>query len=96
MKTVDLLRDTVSIKKVTEFANLSINTVTRILDTIGYTCPKLGEFISIDEFKGNAETGENQCILVDLKKRTLMDIRTQFHLSESFRKINRPERYRVK
>ena len=99
MKTVDLLRDTVSIKKVAEFTNLSINTVTRILDTIGYTCPKLGESISIDEFKGNAETGKYQCILVDPKKRTIMDIlpdRTQYHLSEYFRKINRPERYRVK
>ena len=99
MKTVDLLRDTISIKKVAEMTNLSTNTVIRILDTIGYDCPKLGDSISIDEFKGNAETGKYQCILVDPKKRTIMDIlpdRTQPHLSEYFRKINRPERYRVK
>ena len=99
MKTVDLLRNTVSIKKVAEITNLSINTVIRILDTIGYDCPKLGDSISIDEFKGNAETGKYQCILVNPKKRTILDIlpdRTQPHLSEYFRKINRSERYRVK
>jgi len=99
MKTVDLLRDTVSIKKVAEFTSLSTNTVIRILDTIGYDCPKLGDSISIDEFKGNAETGKYQCILVNPKKRTIMDIlpdRTKSHLSEYFRKINRADRYRVK
>lgn len=99
MKTVDLLRNTVSIKKVAEITNLSINTVIRILDTIGYDCPKLGDSISIDEFKGNAETGKYQCILVNPKKRTILDIllnRTHPHLSEYFRKINGSERYRVK
>ena len=99
MKTVDLLRDTISIKKVAEMTNLSTNTVIRILDTIGYDCPKLGDSISIDEFKGNAETGKYQCILVNPKKRTILDIlpdRRQPHLSEYFRKISRPERYRVK
>lgn len=99
MKTVDLLRDTISIKKVAELTSLSINTVIRILDTIGYDCPKLGDSISIDEFKGNAETGKYQCILVNPKKRIIMDIlpdRTKSHLSEYFRKINRAERYRVK
>ena len=73
--------------------------MTRILDTIGYDFPKLGDAISIDEFKGNAETGKYQCILVNPKKRTIMDIfpdRTKSHLSEYFRKINRADRYRVK
>lgn len=99
MKTADLLRDTVSIKKVAELTNLSTNTVTRILDTISYSCPKLGDSISIDEFKGNAETGKYQCILVDPKKRSILDIlpdRTQNQLSGYFRNINRSERYRVK
>jgi transposase len=99
MKTADLLRDTVSIKKVAELTNLSTNTVTRILDTINYSCPKLEDSISIDEFKGNAETGKYQCILVDPKKRSILDIlpdRTQSHLSTYFRNINRSERYRVK
>lgn len=99
MKTVDLLRDTVSIKKVADLTNLSTNTVSRILDTISYSCPKLGDSISIDEFKGNAETGKYQCILVDPRKRSILDIlpnRTQSHLSEYFRKLKRSERYRVK
>ena len=99
MKTADLLRDTVSIKKVAELTNLSTNTVTRILDTISYSCPKLGDSISIDEFNGNAETGKYQCILVDPKKRSILDIlpdRTQNQLSGYFRNINRSERYRVK
>ena len=93
------LRNSVSIKSIARKVNVSPTTIIRILDTIHYTCPSLKEAISIDEFKGNAETGKYQCILVNPKKHTIMDIlpdRTQTHLAAYFREINRSERHRVK
>lgn len=93
------LRNSVSMKSVAQKANVSTSTVSRILDTIHYTCPPLKEAISIDEFKGNTETGKYQCILVNPKQHTIMDIlpdRSQAHLSSYFREMNRSERHRVK
>ena len=96
---VNELRQSVTLKTVARRANVSATTVARILDTIHYTCPSLKEAISIDEFKGNAETGKYQCILVNPKQRSIMDIlpnRSQAHLASYFKEINRSERYRVK
>jgi len=93
------LRNTVSIKSVAKKTNLSVSTITRILDTIHYTCPPLKDAISIDEFKGNTDAGKYQCILVEPIKKMVLDIlpdRSQAHLSEYFRKMNKKERYRVK
>jgi transposase len=98
-KIIDLLRSTTSIKSVAQAANVSPSTVTRLLDTVSYGVQKLPDCISIDEFKGNAETGKYQCILVDPKKHRILDIlpdRTQPHLSEYFRGIERSQRHRVK
>lgn len=84
---VNELRNTTTIKEVARRANICSTTVTRILDTIHYTCPPLKDSISIDEFKGNAETGKYQCILVNPKQRFIMDIlpnRTQAHLASYF------------
>lgn len=95
----NLLRESVSLKSVAKRANVSSNTVSRILDTIRYSCPSLKDTIAIDEFKGNADTGKYQCILVNPKQRTIMDIlpdRTQSHLSGYFQEMNRSQRYRVK
>lgn len=83
-KIIDLLQNMRSIKSVAEEANVSVNTVTRLIDTIDYTIPSLPECISIDEFKGNADTGKYQCILVDSNKHRILDIlpdRIQKHLS---------------
>jgi len=66
-----------------------------LLGTVSYGVQKLPDCISIDEFKGNAETGKYQCILVDPKKHWILDIlpyRTQPHLSEYFRSIKRSQR----
>jgi len=98
-KIVDMLRNLVNIKSVAEMANVSVNTVTRLLDTLSYTIPSIPECISIDEFKGDTDTGKYQCILVDAKKRRVLDIlpdRSQSHLSAYFRELNRAERHRVK
>jgi len=98
-KIIDMLRSVSSIKSVALASNVSTSTVTRLLDTVSYGISKLPECISIDEFKGNAETGKYQCILVDPKKHRIIDIlpdRTQSHLSEYFRSIERSQRQRVK
>lgn len=98
-KIIDMLRNLVNIKSVAEATNVSVNTVTRLLDTVSYTKTSLPECISIDEFKGDTDAGKYQCILVDAKKHRVLDIlpdRTQSHLSAYFRETNRAERHRVK
>ena len=98
-KIADLLHETVSLKSVAKASNVSVTTVCRILDSIHYSCPPLKEAVSIDEFKGNARTGKYQCILVNPKNHSIMDIlpdRTQSHLTSYFREIDRAQRLRVK
>lgn len=98
-KIIDQLRNLVSIKSVAETTNVSVSTVTRLLYTVNYTPHSLPECLSIDEFKGNTDAGKFQCILTDAKKHRIFDIlpdRTQHHLSNYFRNINRAERHRVK
>ena len=93
------LRSTVSIKSVAERTNVSTATVGRILDTISYGRPKLGETVSIDEFKGNASMEKYQCILVDPTKHKVLDIlpdRKRTNLANYFYSIPKDERYRVK
>ena len=97
---VSLLRQTFSLKQIAELTGVSVQTVCRLLDTICYPPPdQLPQALSIDEFKGNASTGKYQCILVDPKKRRILDIlpdRTQSHLADYWRNIPRKERLRVK
>lgn len=88
-----------SIKALADKANVSAATVNRILDTIHCERPSLGEAISIDEFKGNAENRRFQCILVDPLKHRVLDIlpdRNTADLCDYFRSIPRNERFRVK
>ena len=97
---VSLLRQTFSLKQIAELTGVSVQTVCRLLDTICYPPPdQLPQALSIDEFKGNASTGKYQCILVDPKKRRILDIlpdRTQSHLADYWRNIPRKERLKVK
>ncbi len=98
-KIADLLRETTSLKSVAKTSNVSVATVCRILDSIHYSCPPFKEAVYIDEFKGNARTGKYQCILVNPKNHSIMDIlpdRTQSHLTDYFRQIDRSQRLRVK
>lgn len=98
-KIADLLRETTSLKSVAKTSNVSVANVCRILDSIHYSCPPFKEAVSIDEFKGNARTGKYQCILVNPKNHSIMDIlpdRTQSHLTDYFRQIDRSQRLRVK
>ena len=100
-KIADLLHETTSLESVAKTSNVSVTTVCRILDHIHYSCPPLKEAVSIDEFKGNARTGKYQCILVNPKNHSIMDIlpdRTQSHLTATayFREIDHSQRFRVK
>lgn len=91
-KVADLLRETCSLKSVAQKVNLSPFTVTRILERIHYSCSALKEAIATDEFKGNAKTGKYQCILVNPKQGSVMDIlpnRQQHELIQYFKNIPR-------
>jgi len=94
------LCDTVSMKYVANSYRISPTTVARIFDHVNYPkLSKMPEVLSIDEFKGNAETGKFQCILVDAKKSKVLDIlpdRTQGDLITYFKSIPRFERQKVK
>lgn len=96
---INLLRNNVSIKHISEETNVSSYTILRLLDTLNYSVASLSNTIAIDEFKGNASNNKYQCILVNPDKHTILDIlpdRTNSHLSSYFSAINRNERYSVK
>jgi transposase len=66
---VNLLRESFSLKQVANLTGVSVQTVSRLLDTLAYEAPsKLPAAVSIDEFKGNASTGKYQCILPNPRK----------------------------
>lgn len=94
------LRNSISISDLAKDLKLSPTTVSRVFDLVQYPHPsRLPEVLSIDEFKGNAETGKYQCILVDTKKSKIIDIlpeRTQGKLIDYFRNFPRHERLKVK
>ena len=96
---LSLLRQTFSLKQVSALTGVSVQTITRLLDTVHYSVPeKLPNAVSIDEFKGNAATGKYQCILVDPLKHRILDIlpdRTQSHLADYWRAIPRKDRLKV-
>lgn len=92
------LRETISYTYVASQTNTSVSTVTRVFDRINYVKPSIPRVLSIDEFKGNAETGKYQCILVDGKRKCILDIlpdRTQSHLCSYFRDVPKAQRNRV-
>ncbi len=92
------LRNTISYTYVSSQTNISVSTVTRIFDRVQYDRPSISKVLCIDEFKGNAETGKFQCILVDGKKNRILDIlpnRTQPHLCSYFRDVPKDQRNRV-
>lgn len=95
-----LLRNTFNLKQVAELTGVSVQTVSRLLDSLNYDIPSsLPDTLSIDEFKGNAASGKYQCILVDPKKHRILDIlpdRTQSHLADYFREFPRAQRLKVR
>ncbi|MBP2632833.1 MAG: transposase family protein [Firmicutes bacterium] len=54
--------------------NVSTTTALRLFDHVSYPVPQLPEVLSIDEFKGNADGEKFQCLLVNPKTKTALDV----------------------
>lgn len=93
------LKSTYSIVSIAKRCNVSHFTVQRLLDCIAPGITKIPEVLSIDEFKGNTDTGKYQCILTDPKNHKALEIlpgREAHHLSSYFSSFSREERNNVK
>ena len=97
---INLLKDVRSFSSVAREANLSVSTVIRIFDLVGYSKPQsLPEVIAIDEFKGNTGKEKYQAIITDPKTGVILDIlpdRKQSHLIQYLKQYNKKERDKVK
>lgn len=92
------LHELYNMKMIAAKHNVTTPTVTRILNTINHPKPKLPKVLCIDEFKGNAETGKFQAILVDGKRHKVLDIlptRSTDYLINYFMECPRKERFSV-
>ena len=94
-RIIEDFRDTVSASYIAKKHNISVSTALRYFNLVSYSCKKLPEVLSIDEFKGNADGEKYQTILTDPKSRKIMDIlpnRKESDLIRYFRQFeNRKE-----
>jgi len=94
-RIIEDFRDTVSASYIAKKHNISVSTALRYFNLVFYSCKKLPEVLSIDEFKGNADGEKYQTILTDPKNRKIMDIlpnRKESDLIRYFRQFeNRKE-----
>lgn len=97
---INLLKDVRSFSSVAREVNLSVSTVIRIFDLVGYSKPhSLPEVIAIDEFKGNTGKEKYQAIITDPKTGIVLDIlpdRKQSHLVQYLKQYSKKERDKVK
>jgi transposase len=97
---INLLKDVRSFSSVAREVNLSVSTVIRIFDLVGYSKPhSLPEVIAIDEFKGNTGKEKYQAIITDPKTGVILDIipdRKQSHLIQYLKQYSKKERDKVK
>ena len=96
---INLLTDVRSFSSVAREVNLSVSTVIRIFDLVGYSKPQsLPEVFAIDEFKGNSGKEKYQAIITDPKTGVILDIlpdRKQSHLIQYLKQYNKKERAKV-
>ena len=94
-RIIEDFRDTVSASCIAKKHNISVSTALRYFNLVSYSCKKLPEVLSIDEFKGNADGEKYQTILTDPKNRKIMEIlpnRKESDLIRYFRQFeNRKE-----
>ena len=93
-RIVEDFRDTVSASYIAKKHNISVSTALRYFNLVAYSCKKLPEVLSIDEFKGDAEGEKYQTILTDPKNRKIMDIlpnRKESDLIHYFRQFENRE-----
>lgn len=97
---IDKLSDERSFSSVARETNLSVSTVIRRFDMVGFIQPKtLPSVLAIDEFKGNTGKEKYQCILTNPETGEVLDIlpeRYSYYLSKYMRKYTREERKKVK
>jgi transposase len=89
---IDRLSDVRSFSSVAREVNLSVSTVIRIFDLVGYTPVSLPQVLSIDEFKGNTGREKYQCIITDPVNKRIIDIlptRYKHHLFSYFKQFER-------
>ncbi|MBQ1402080.1 MAG: ISL3 family transposase [Oscillospiraceae bacterium] len=93
-RIIEDFRDTVSASYIAKKHNISVSTALRYFNLVFYSCKKLPEVLSIDEFKGNADGEKYQTILTDPKNRKIMDIlpnRKESDLIRYFRQFKNRE-----
>ena len=97
---IHLLEDVRSFSSVAREVNLSVSTVIRIFDIVGFSHPQSPpEVLAIDEFKGNAGDEKYQCILTDPKTGIVLDIlpnRTTEYLIKYFKQWDLDKRKAVR
>lgn len=96
---VDRLRAKQSMKDIAKDANVSVNTVSRLLAPLAVSARKLPEVLCIDEFKGNTGHYKYQVSLLDGKTRKPIDIiecRYKTHLFDYSNKFSLEQRKKVK
>ena len=77
---LDKLCDVRSFTSIAKEVELSVTTVIRIFDLVGYAPPdKLPEVVAIDEFKGNADNEKYLGIITDPKTGVILDILPKRH-----------------
>lgn len=93
-RIIEDFRDPVSASYIAKQHNISVSTALRYFNLVSYTCKKLPEVLSIDEFKGNADGEKYQTILTDPKNRKIIDIlpnRKESDLIRYFRQFKNRE-----
>ena len=96
---VDRLKTKQSMKDLARDADVSVNTVSRLLLPLAVSAKHLPEVLCIDEFKGNTGYFKYQVSLMDGKTRKPIDIiecRYKSHLFDYFNKFSLEERKKVK
>ena len=96
---IDRLTDVTSFSGIAREVNLSVSTVIRIFDFVSYSPKKLPVALSIDEFKGDTNCENYQCILTDPVNKVVLDIlpkRYESYLTKYFNAFSREERSNVK
>ena len=96
---VDRLKTKQSMKDIAKDADVSVNTVSRLLPPLAVSAKHLPEVLCIDEFKGNIGYYKYQVSLMDGKTRNPIDIiesRYKSHLFDYFNTFSLKEREKVK
>lgn len=96
---VDRLKSKQSMKDIAKDANVSVNTVSRLLAPLAVSARNLPEVLCIDEFKGNTGHYKYQVSLMDGKTRKPIDMiecRYKTHLFDYFNQFSLEQRKKVK